>query len=261
MREHLIAAGMKNLSHSNIFWPESSGTEVLHENEIHIWLVRLDGSFCMRCGIQLLSTDEQERAAKFKFQNDRRRYIVAHTALRLLLSQYANVSSSELNFFASAYGKPFLAAPAGNIQFNLSHSHEVALIAVTEGREIGVDVEWIRKDFAFAEVAERFFTESEVAALHSLPHNFQREAFYKCWTSKEAFLKAKGTGLSGELDEVEIILIPEEGVRVNGTISNWNLVELSPCAGYAGALALEGSECRLKCFQWRPTNDLTHCHS
>jgi len=217
----------------------------------------------MRCGIQLLSTDEQERAAKFKFQNDRRRYIVAHTALRLLLSQYANVSSSELNFFVSAYGKPFLTAtPAGNIQFNLSHSHEVALIAVTEGREIGVDVEWIRKDFAFAEVAERFFTESEVAALHSLPHNFQREAFYKCWTSKEAFLKAKGTGLSGELDEVEIILTPEGGVRVNGTISNWNLVELSPCAGYVGALAVAKGRYRIKCFRWRHTlaTDSVHRH-
>ena len=259
-----IAAGMKDLSRSNIFWPETSGSEVLHENEIHVWLVRLDGSFCMRCGTQLLSTDEQERAEKFKFQNDRRRYTVAHTALRLVLSQYANVSASNLNFFASAYGKPFLAtAPAGNIQFNLSHSHEVALIAVTEAREIGIDVEWIRKDFAFREVAERFFTEREVAALHSLPDNFQREAFYKCWTSKEAFLKAKGTGLSGQLDEVEILFVPEEGVRVNGTIPNWTLEELHPCDGYAGALAVQGPECKLKCFQWQHTlkNPLIHRHT
>lgn len=219
----------------------------------------------MRCGADLLSSDEQERAARFKFQNDRRRYIVAHAALRLLLSQYVNVSSSDLNFFTNANGKPFLAAaPAAvNIQFNLSHSYEVVVIGVTRGREIGVDVERVREEFAFDEVAQRFFTPREVAALNALPIRLQREAFYKSWTSKEAFLKAKGTGLSGELDEVEILFTPEEGVRVNGTISNWTLVELKPRDGYIAALAVEGPGCRLKCFQWRPlpTNPSTHRHS
>jgi len=96
-----------------------------------------------------------------------------------------------------------------------------------------------------------------------LPSQLQRLAFFKCWTSKEAFLKAKGTGLSGELDEVEIKFSPEEGVRVNGTVPNWGLVELYPRDGYVGALAVEGPECQLKCFQWRQqlTNDSTHRHS
>jgi 4'-phosphopantetheinyl transferase len=89
-----------------------------------------------------------------------------------------------------------------------------------------------------------------VAALHSLPHNFQREAFYKCWTSKEALLKAKGTGLRGELDEVEILFNLEDGVRVNSTVPNWTLVELNPGDGYVGALVVQGPECRLICFQW-----------
>jgi 4'-phosphopantetheinyl transferase len=191
--------------------------------------------------------------------------VIAHGALRSILSSYLNSPAQELEFASGPYGKPKLSAfySKKKIAFNLSHSHEAALIAVTEAREIGADVEWVRKDFAFGEVAERFFTRREVAALHSLPHNFQREAFYKCWTSKEALLKAKGTGLSGELDEVEIIFSPEEGVRVNGAIPNWTLVELNPCDGYVGALAVQGPECRLKCFQWQQSlrNPLTHRHS
>jgi 4'-phosphopantetheinyl transferase len=174
------------------------------------------------------------------------------------------VSSSDLNFFTGVNGKPFLAAApaAGNIQFNLSHSREVVLLAVTRGREIGVDVECVDEGFAFGEVAKRFFSGKEVSMLRALPSEFQRETFYKCWTSKEAFLKAKGTGLSGELDEVEI-LFTEESARVNGTIPNWTLVELKPREGYIAALAVEGPECQLKCFLWRQPlmNPLTHRHS
>jgi 4'-phosphopantetheinyl transferase len=201
----------------------------------------------------LLSSAERDRASRFKFEKDRRRYVITHGALRSILSGYLTCPAQELEFASGPYGKPQLAAfySKSKIDFNLSHSHEVALIAVTEAREIGVDVEWVRKDFAFGEVAERFFTRREVAALHSLPHHFQREAFYKCWTSKEAFLKAKATGLSGELDEVEIKFSLEEGVRVNGAIPNWTLVELNPCDGYVGAFAVQGPEPRLKCFQWQ----------
>jgi 4'-phosphopantetheinyl transferase len=249
----------------NSFWSEPSGSERLRKNEIHVWLVRADdGSYCIHCGHDLLSLNEQERAARFKFEDDRRRYIVAHGALRLLLSQYANVFANDLNFFTNANGKPFLvAAPVvANIQFNLSHSHEVALIAVTQGREVGVDVERVKEDFAFGEVAGRFFTAREVAALNALPSELQRKTFYKCWTSKEAFLKAKGTGLSGQLDEVEISFTAEKGVRVSATVANWTLVGLNPPDGYEGALVVEGAECQFRCFQWRPPlmNPSTHRH-
>ena len=247
------------------FWSEPSGSERLRENEIHVWLVRADlGSYCIRCGHDLLSLSEQERATRFKFEDDRRRYIVAHAVLRLLLSRYVNISAGDLNFFASANGKPFLAAApaAANIQFNLSHSHEVVLIAVTQGREIGVDVEWAKEGFAFGEVAERFFTAREVAALHALPSELQRKTFYRCWTSKEAFLKAKGIGLSGELDEVVISFTPEEGVHISAIVPNWTLIELNPPHGYAGAVAVEGSEAEVKCFQWQPpAYPWTHRHA
>jgi 4'-phosphopantetheinyl transferase len=210
----------------------------------------------------LLSSGERDRAARFKFETDRRRFVVAHAALRSILSIYVKRPAEELEFESGPYGKPKLRAihSKKKITFNLSHSHQIALIAVAKTQEIGVDVEWVGKNFPFDDVAERFFSAQEVAALRSLPRHCQREAFYKCWTSKEAFLKAKGTGLSGELDEVEIIFSPEEGVRINGTIPNWSLVEIHPRDGYVGALAVQGSECQLKCFQWQQTlkNPLIH---
>jgi 4'-phosphopantetheinyl transferase len=135
------------------------------------------------------------------------------------------------------------------IAFNLSHSHEAAVIAVAQGREIGVDVEWVREDFAFDELAQGFFTTREVAALHALPPHLQRKAFYKCWTSKEAFLKAKGTGLSGQLDEVEIVLT-DHVVRVQGKIPNLTLIELTVYAGYVAALVVDGVEPRLTYYAW-----------
>ena len=252
----------------NRFWarPIPHSSPVLTSNDVHIWFVQTNDQIISFEDFEsLLSSAERDRALRFKFEADRRRYVIAHAALRWILSSYLNSPAQGLEFASGPYGKPKLAAihAHSGVDFNLSHSHEVALIAVTEGREIGVDVEWIKKDFAFGEVAERFFTEREVAALHSLPDNFQREAFYKCWTSKEAFLKAKGTGLSGQLDEVEILFVPEEGVRVNVTIPNWTLEELHPCDGYAGALAVQGPECRLKCFQWQHTlkNPLIHRHT
>jgi 4'-phosphopantetheinyl transferase len=200
----------------------------------------------------LLSAAERERAARFKFEKDRRLYTAAHAALRSLLAGYLNVAPGDLEFESGRRGKPRL-APTFNkdsLEFNLSHSHEVALIAVTREREIGVDVEHIKEDFAFAEVAERYFTAREVIAIRALPEGLQRRAFYQCWTSKEAFLKAKGVGLSGELDEVEIVLPGEGPVQVKSMHAQWSLRELNPRAGYVGAVVLEGKEFDLKCYSW-----------
>ncbi|HXV84574.1 MAG TPA: 4'-phosphopantetheinyl transferase superfamily protein [Candidatus Binatia bacterium] len=240
----------------NQLWvrPSSLSGLILKENEVHVWLVQAgDESIYFKIFEDLLSPTERDRAARFKFETDRRRYVIAHAALRSILSLYVKRPAQELQFVAGPNGKPKLALVHANnkLEFNLSHSHEVSLIAVTEGREIGVDVEWVKEDFAFGEVAQRFFTGKEVAELKALPTELQRRTFYRCWSSKEAFLKAKGTGLSGELDEVEILFTPGEDVRISGTIPNWTLIELNPSDGYVGALATEGSKCRLECFQWR----------
>ena len=234
--------------------PSSVSELILKEDEVHIWLVQINDESISREVLEdLLSLAERDRAARFKFATDRRRYLVAHAALRSILSVYLKIPAQELQFIAGPNGKPKLASIRADnkFEFNLSHSHEVALVAVSQGREIGVDVEWVKEQLAFDEIAQRFFTSREVAALKALPSEHQRRTFYRCWSSKEAFLKAKGTGLSGELDEVEILFTPGEGVRISGTIPNWTLVELNPPDGYVGALATEGPECQLKFFQWR----------
>jgi 4'-phosphopantetheinyl transferase len=232
--------------------PDPSSSVVIRENEVHIWLVQTnDESISLGDFKDFLSSVEQDRASKFKFETDRRRYIIAHAALRSILSIYVNSPARELQFASGPYGKPKLASIHDNkkIAFNLSHSHEVALIAITQGREIGVDVEWVREDFVFDEVAQRFFTSREVAALRALPLHLQREAFYKCWTSKEAFLKAKGTGLSGQLDEVEMVLT-DDVVRIKGTVPNLSLIDLTVDGGYVAALVVDGVEPRLTYYAW-----------
>ena len=232
--------------------PSPVSSLVLRENEVHIWLVQTNGESVSPGNLRdILSSVEQDRASKFKFETDRRRYITAHATLRSILSIYVNSPARELQFASGPYGKPKLAAihAKKKFEFNMSHSHQMALIAVTQGREIGVDVEWVREDFAFDEVAQRFFTTREVAALRALPLHLQREAFYKCWTSKEAFLKAKGTGLSRQLDEVEIMLT-DHVVRVKGTIPNFSLIELIVDGGYVAALVVDGIEPRITYYAW-----------
>ncbi len=250
---------------SNPLWSVAPAKLTLAAGEVHVWLVRADdAALCMACCENLLATAERERAARFKFEKDRRLYTVAHAALRSLLAGYLNVGPGDLEFEIGRRGKPRLARAftKDNLEFNLSHSSEVALIAVTREREIGVDVEHIKEDFAFAEVAERYFTAKEVSALRALPQDLQRRAFYQCWTSKEAFLKAKGVGLSGELDEVEIVLAGESRVQVKNTLAEWSLRELNPCDGYVGAVVLEGNAHDLRCYRWRgPTNGSGHSHS
>jgi len=229
-----------------------SASLLLGENEVHVWLVQTNDKSSSPDFKDLLSSVEQDRASKFKFETDRRRYTTSHAALRSILSKYVNDPARALQFAEGPYGKPKLAPSHATekIEFNLSHSHELALIAVAQGREIGVDVEWIREAFVFDEVAQRFFTTKEVAALHGLPFHLQREAFYKCWTSKEAFLKAKGTGLSGQLDEVEIVLT-DYAVRVKGTIPNFFLVGLTVDRRYEAALVMKGVEPQLSYYAWR----------
>jgi len=232
---------------------DSPSSLPLRENEVHVWLVETNDTSSSPDDFKdLLSSVEQDRAAKFKFATDRQRYITSHAALRSILCHYVNGPARALQFAEGPYGKPKLAPShaAEKIEFNLSHSHEMALIAVAQTREIGVDVEWVRANFAFDEVAQRFFTAKEVAALHALPFHLQREAFYKCWTSKEAFLKAKGTGLSGQLDEVEIVLA-DHAVRVKGTIPNFSLVGLTVDKGYEAALVVEGVEPQLSYYAWK----------
>jgi len=199
----------------------------------------------------MLSAAEQERARRFKFEKDEKLFTIAHAALRSILARYLSVSPTKIEFIIDPQGKPRLAAASGeSLRFNISHSGELAVIAVAS-RELGVDVECIKENFGFEEVAEHFFTAREVAALRALPSHLQRRAFYQCWTCKEAFLKAKGTGLSGELDEVQIVL-DGESARIDANVPGWSLKEIDVRDGYAAAVVSAGEPAEVRIYRWAP---------
>jgi 4'-phosphopantetheinyl transferase len=141
--------------------------------------------------------------------------------------------------------------------FNLSHSHGLLLLAITRGREVGIDVEWIHAEFAGQgqEIAERFFSPNEVAKFCSLPTDQKAEAFFNCWTRKEAYVKAKGGGLSVPLDQFEVSLSPGEPAALLHAASPretsyWSMEELYPGPGYAAALVVKGRDLQLRNWQW-----------
>ncbi len=250
--DFLIVRDGGNLMNS---WPQPPAELPALQSNIHVWAVRLDDASVDldRAGV-LISPDERDRAARFKFERDRRRYLIAHVALHEILHRYLPIVPVGLSFDLGANGKPKLphALASNGVEFNLSHSNEMALLAVCHGREVGVDIEYVKEQFEFQEVAERFFTAKEVAAIRGLPPNLQRQAFFKCWTSKEAFLKAKGTGLSGALDEVEISLATDQRVRIDASVAGWSLTELNPVDGYQAALVIDGEPLPIHCYQWDP---------
>jgi 4'-phosphopantetheinyl transferase len=240
-------------------WRSPPETLVLGCDEVHVWRATLDQTPTqIQSFLHNLAADEQARAERFYFEKDREHFIVARGVLRAILGCYLNRVPEGLSFCYSSHGKPALARESDGyaIRFSVSHSHGVALYAVTRGREVGIDVERIRSDLEVAEVAERFFSRREVAMLRTLPTEVQREAFFRCWTRKEAYIKARGEGLSLPLDQFDVSLAPGEPAAVLGTqrdpseASRWSLQELTPGPGYVAALAVEGHGWHLTCWQW-----------
>jgi 4'-phosphopantetheinyl transferase len=181
--------------------------------------------------------------------------------LRDILGRYLEVPPCELIFRYSAYGKPALVADVedGRVRFNVSHSHEMALFAVTCDREVGVDIEFLGREIRGEEIAERFFSPRERATLRALPQEVKHQAFFNCWTRKEAYIKAHGEGLSLPLDQFDVSLAPGEPAALLATRGDareawrWSLQALTPGMGYIAALAVEGQSWQLACWQWSPT--------
>jgi 4'-phosphopantetheinyl transferase len=240
-------------------WRSPPETLVLGCDEVHVWRATLDQTPSQIQSFRHnLAADEQARAGRFYFARDREYFIVARGVLRAILGGYLKRAPESISFCYSSHGKPALAGESDGdaIRFNVSHSHGTALYAVTRGREVGIDVERIRFNLAVAEIAERFFSRQEVAMLQTLPTEEQREAFFYCWTRKEAYIKARGEGLSLPLDQIDVSLAPGKPDAVPGTqpdsseASRWSLQELAPAPGYVAALAVEGHGWRLACWQW-----------
>jgi 4'-phosphopantetheinyl transferase len=229
------------------------------EEEVHVWCASLDpkpGDLGRLW--RTLSPDERERADRFQFEANRHDYVVARGLLRSILGRYLRRAPGELRFSYSPYGKPALAPGLknGGLCFNVSHSGRLALYAIARNRRVGVDIERLRHDVDTNRLAEQFFSRHEVAALRATPSALRQELFFACWTRKEAFIKARGEGLSLALDSFDVSLAPGEPAALLATrgdhedASRWALRELAPHPNYAAALAVEGHGWQLRCWRW-----------
>ena len=204
----------------------------------------------------MLTVDERQRAERYIFERDRTHFVVARGLLRVLLGRYLRQEPQYLRFTYGPHGKPALATDTGGgaLGFNVSHSHGLALYAVTRGREVGVDVERIRPEVAQEKIAERFFSPREVTVLRALPTPLQAAAFFACWTRKEAYIKAKGEGLALPLDQFDVSLAPGEPAALSHTAWDpqeaacWALQDLAPAPGYRAAVAGAGHDWHLTCW-------------
>lgn len=187
----------------------------LPDPEIEVWLAWLDLSAeQIEKYASLLSHDEQMRADRFHFERDRRRFIVARGILRMLLGTCLNIAPAAIAFGYTQYGKPFVTGHAAQIYFNISHSEERALYALSRSRALGVDIEYMNRGIDYNSLAERFFSRREHAELQLIPEADRKRAFFACWTRKEAVIKAAGEGLSMPLDQFEVTVAHDTAPRV-----------------------------------------------
>ncbi len=227
----------------------------LNTAEVHVWRVWLDERLTHEL-YPVLAHDERERADRFHFERDRNHFIVGRGMLRTILASYLSVRPDELRFGYGEKGKPALmnAGEEDSIQFNLAHSHGMALFAISRNRAIGVDLEFIRDDLVPEEIAERFFSDSEVLALKSVKPEIRSQAFFNCWTRKEAYIKARGEGLSMPLCEFDVSLIPGDVAALLNNhkdpneVLRWSMQSIPIESGYVAALVTEGTDLQTKFF-------------
>jgi len=242
-------------------WPSPSEQTPLGAAAVHVWRIRLDQSPAMVESFrQLLAADERVRANRFHFEKDRRHFIVARGGLRKLLERYLGIAAADLRFAYADHGKPFLApgtfGSRAPLKFNLAHSGSLAVYAFTSLGEIGIDLEQIKPEFTGEDIARRFFSATEVACLDQLPAAERPLAFFNCWTRKEAFIKAKGMGLSLGLDQFDVTLAPDQDAALLRTrweeseAGRWSLRTLDIGAGYVGAVAVEAHNWQLNCWEF-----------
>jgi 4'-phosphopantetheinyl transferase len=243
-------------------WERPPSQVILSENEVHVWRTSvLQPLATIQKLRSLLSKDEIARAERFYFEKDRHRFIVSHGLLRKLLARYLNIplmSASQLRFCNNDYGKPSLDLDRqdGTLNFNLSHSDGLVLFAFTYVRQIAVDIEYMRPDLDYQSLAEHYFSPLENQMLRALPVSARLEAFYQCWTRKEAYIKARGKGLSIPLDIFDVSLWPDEPAALLNSredpqeTARWILHALHPDPNYAAALAVEEHSWHLRCWHF-----------
>jgi 4'-phosphopantetheinyl transferase len=240
-------------------WPSAPEEAIqLTPGQVHLWAAALNEFLDQLPKLEpLLSHDELARAEKFHFVEDCNRYMIRHGLLRLILSPYLEQVPSTIEFQHGAYGKPEVRSRSAGrpVFFNASHSSEIAVYAITADCPVGVDVERTRQIPEIEAIARRFFSPRETRTLLALPASSRLQAFYSCWTRKEAFLKATGEGIAENLEKVEVTLAPEDHPEVVSLTGDpraherWQLRPFSPAAGYLGCMAYRNEI--LTFSQWR----------
>jgi 4'-phosphopantetheinyl transferase len=241
-------------------WPERNVAPELLPGQVHVWSASLNpSSEEFETYSEILSRDEKQRAERFRFPVHRNRFIAGRGVLREMLGEYLEIFPGDIEFRYSEHGKPFLKAPpnAEKLAFNLSHTGDVALLAFGFTPEIGVDIEQLRPMPDREDIAKRFFAPAEAATLSFLPPYEQDAAFFRCWTRKEAFLKARGEGIFHGLKNFEVSVLPDEPPRIlkildaEDEAAAWSLHELEPCPGFTGALAVRQPQATVLMFHFR----------
>lgn len=239
-------------------WPPVHEPPRLVQGVVHVWCLPLDLAPSEIDELRaVLSADERARAERFHFERHRRRFIACRGQVRKLLAGYLETGAEQIAFRYGPQGKPALddSPRDPGIAFNVSNSHEAALLAVARDCELGVDLEHVRVPHDFDGLAAQFFARVEVDSLREIPEDERLTAFFNCWTRKEAILKATGTGLSFPLDRVVVSLLPEEPARVvafdddPAAPGQWWLESLAPAPGYVGAIASRGERLEVQCWQ------------
>jgi 4'-phosphopantetheinyl transferase len=225
-------------------WPLPPSQTELAGGAIHVWSALLERSDAgYSAALATLSDDERARAAKFHFERDRKNFVAGRSLLRVILGHYLEIGPSQITLAYEERGKPRLPAPDGvpPLHFNLSHSRNLALCAVSRFAAVGVDVEQIRPMPELADIAASFCSMPENALLNAAPPDKKLEVFFSIWTRKEACLKATGEGIASALAQLDCSQTPP----------GWLLQTLSPAPGFIGALACAAGEAAPLCWQWQ----------
>ena len=242
-------------------WPQPPSVPELNANDVQVWHIHIeDFSDSDDDLTTLLAREEQDRAQRMRVQEKKREYIIGRLALRSILSAYSGTPCDQLSFDYGPQKKPSLAEqetlpPERRLDFNLSHSGRIILIAVTLGKRIGIDVEYIEPDRADEKIAQRYFSPTEFTTLKNLPDEDRIAGFYRCWTSKEAFVKARGDGLTFPLDAFDVAISNEERAILeirdtNEDAARWELKAIEVGDKYAATCAVEGKQLQWSQWSW-----------
>jgi 4'-phosphopantetheinyl transferase len=242
-------------------WSQAQSPPAFPLGRVDVWRVPLDGPASVGPEASVLSADEIARAGRFHFDKDRIHFTRCRSALRGVLAGYLATPANEIRFEYLTSGKPQIETGQNPraLEFNVSHSASMALIAVGSEHRLGVDIEKVRDDVDTNSLAERFFSLRERAGLKALPGHLRVQGFFACWTRKEAFLKATGDGLSFPLADFSVTTHPDldpalEEIRGNTEArKRWFLTDLSVAVGYRATVAGEGAFPRLETYTYTCT--------